>query len=415
MADLNRLMKDAADAPDDGLDMNVLLRRGQKLRFRRAIGASSLALTIMTGGALAALEVSDDGSAPTERDRVVAPARSPAEAECEDKDRNSDGDHVRYCIARGVFENEEWKWYAYFNSNGELCESLLTSTQGGGGCGGRLRSTKAIQVGGLSGWDGAGPLLDVVTEENVSRAFVETSKGERLPIQLFDAPHGLGVPQRYGLYFDLPKDAERVVAVNDDGEVLGEDGLDFLVTATDGKGDPLEDVGGADGVSISFDSIEGEPWSLSSRFPSGDAVPCLTLGLGNDPKAADVEISAQWCPESDDVADIHAEQVWWVGLKERAPIFGTIPQEAASAQMEFDDGTGEVVRILESPEDGMWPEPTFATDFVVAFPPVGARGQLVARADDGTVLSTWNLCLDPPPGELTSAACSNTMFWTPPE
>ena len=412
MPDLTRLMNAAAETPDGDLDMGALLQRGRKLRLSRAISASALSLLVLSGGALAAIQISGEGT--TERKGAPAPAQDPTDSSCKDKDRGADQNHIRYCIAQGTYDETEWKWYAHLNNEGDLCESFFSKVTAGSSCGPPLKANKTIEVGGLASWDGSGPILDIVTSEFIATALVETSDGDRLPIELFDAPEELEIYQRFGLYFDLPKKASRVLAVDKNGNVIGHDEIDTRMTTIT---DDLMDLAQTGGMSISFGSKRGEPWDLAGKFPSGSSLPCLMFGLGNDPKAADVELGVRWCPDSGDANALHIEQAWWSGLEDLAPLFGSIPRETAIVELAFEGGTSEVVSILESPQEGMWPERIYETNFVVAFPPLGAQGQVVARADDGSVLSTWDFCLEEEATKgVDYAACDDqTEFWTPPE
>ena len=77
--------------------------------------------------------------------------------------------------------------------------------------------------------------------------------------------------------------------------------------------------------------------------------------------------------------------------------------------------TAQDVPISKSPEGGMWPEPISNTNFVVAWPPVGAEGTVVAKDADGDVVSTWELCLDAAStsGVDYTACDESTEFWEP--
>jgi hypothetical protein len=411
MPDLSAKMKAAADRPDDNLDMGALIRRGKGLRTKRALGVSSLMLVVLSGAAWAAYELT--GNEPWRNSNVV-PARSPVSEDCEDKDPKSEGKKIRYCIASGTFEDSEgmvapWSWYAYFNAEGDLCDLFEEPGGAGGGCGGPT-AVKDISPG-LSSVDEQDPILDLELPVDTATAFVETRDGDQLPVNVYDAPSELGISMKFGLYFHLPINALKVVALDGQGSVIASEDLAFI------KKDRFPDFAKADGWMVSSGYIADEPWSISADNRGNAPLQCVSIGIGNDQEAADVEFGANWCSQSDDETALLLEQTWWRGLRRFAPIFGSVPREASSVALELDDGTHRDLPILDSPQDGMWPEPIYKMDFVVGFPPLGAEGQVVARAADGSVLSTWDLCLDPAATQgVEYAACDErTEFWQPPE
>ena len=109
---------------------------------------------------------------------------------------------------------------------GQLCDSFTDPMGGGGGCG--PPSTKDIQLA-LAGMDNSDPLLTLSAPGDTETAFVETADGQSLRVTLYDAPPELGLPLKFGLYFELPKDAGRVVAKDESGKVIASEDLDFLV------------------------------------------------------------------------------------------------------------------------------------------------------------------------------------------
>ena len=406
-------MKAAADTPRGELDMDALMRRGRELRVKRAVVASTLSLLTLIGGALTAMELDDKDL--RERKSTVTPAQSPTDSACDDKNPRSDGRPTRYCIASGPFQDSEgmvarWAWYAYLDDEGELCDWFNEPGGGGGGCGGP-KIVRDINPG-LSSVDEQDPILDLELPVDTASAFVETKDGKQLPVNIYNAPPELGVSMKFGLYFELPIESERVVALDQHGSVLATEDLDLI------KKDPLANFPRARGGSqVDFGYVGDELWDLSAHN-SGDApLHCVSIGIGNDQQAADVEFGANWCSPSDDKSALLFEQTWWSGLERFAPVFGSVPRTASSVTLELQGKEPQDVPILESPEYGMWPEPVYEMDFAVAFPPLGSEGRLTARADDGTVLSTWDLCLEQAAtkGVAYTACDEATEFWRPPK
>lgn len=394
MPDLERRMKAAADTPDGELDMRAVLARTRSLKARRVAAASVSVFLLLAGGAWAALELGRDRVGRNDTRPVASPdsVDSPDASECKDRDANNDGEHVRYCIASGTFEDGEgdgsqWVWRAYINDEGDLCNSFNYEEGGGGSC--SRKPIKGIEIG-LSSFEDQGPLLDLMMPVETRSAYVETREGKRLEVDVYEAPPELGLNLKYGLYFGLPVDAEEVVALDEEGAIVAEEDFELLKQMLIER---FSGIGEGSGWVVGDGHVAGEPWSLSADRRAGVPLHCVELALGNDPEAADAEVAMELCPRSDDEDSLHLQQVWWTGLRELAPVFGNVPREAESVTLELSDGTTEVKK-LRSPEDGMWPEPVYETDFIVAFPPLGAEGQVVARAGDGTILSTWDLCMD---------------------
>lgn len=409
-------MKAAADTPDGELDMRPVLARARSLKARRVVAASVSVLFLLAGGAWAALELGGDGVGRNDTDPITStdPVEPPDADECKDRDTDNDGEQVRYCIASGTLEDGEggasrWVWRAYINDEGDLCDSFNHGRGGGGGCG--RKRIDGIEIGLLS-FENQGPLLDLRLPIETRSAYVETREGKRLEVDIYDAPPELGLNLKYGLYLGLPVDAERVVALDEEGAILAKEDLEFIKDLVI-EGSP--GLGEGSGWVVGDGLIATEPWSVIANRKAGVSLHCAALALGNDPEAADAEFGLEWCSSSEDEDVLHVEQGWWNGLPEHAPVFGSVPRDAESVTIEFSDGTTEAVEILESPEHGMWPEPVYETDFMVAFPPLGAEGRVIARAEDGTPLSTWDLCLEQAAAEgVDYAACDEaTEFWEP--
>ena len=412
MPDLSRRMKSAADAPQKELELGMVLRRGRQLWVRRAIATSTLSLLMLSGSGLVAYQVaSGDRVVDRKSDDKIASTDDSVTEHCKDRDPESDDENVRYCIAKGTLDGLNWAWYAFYNDHGDLCQSFNAPGGGGGSCG-RRWSTDSVGMKGLSTGGVLDPTLEATLTEEAATAFVETLDGERREMHVFDAPRELGIRGKYAVYFRLPRDAKDLVVVDSSGDEIARVGLYSLM-----GDDPLQANGDDDGAVIASDPIGTRFWTLSADWRRDVPIHCVLLDLGNSYADGDVELSADWCSRSLDVEDLLLEQMWWSGLDEVAPVFGSVPPQTSSLTLELENSS-EPIPIRESLMDwsGFDPAPVYDTDFVVAFPPLGSSGQIVARTADGSVISTWDLCLDEQTTDgVDYTACDDqTEFWTRP-
>jgi hypothetical protein len=412
MPDLSAKMKAAADLPLDDINVDAIWQRGKGLRIRRALGASVLGLVILSGGAWAAIEGLTGDAADKKRNTKLIPAETPASRECEPLERTSDQKAGPFrCIGSGDVEGVAWSWYAYFyekDGGRDLC-NFVVEPSGRVDCASPHNVARRITLT-LSSEHPLEPMVNATLPEGSASAYVEMSSGKKLEMETFDAPAQLGVPIQYALYFQLPRDAVRVVALSEQGEVIDTKTLDWSEIPSTGDGG---------GWIVAFDIVRDEPWTLSVDEQRGTPLHCVELGLGNDIETTFSKLQATWCSDSGDAGRLLLEQMWWSDLKGLAPVFGSVPREAATVTLELADGSSESIPLLKSPVDGSarWRGPIYDTDFIVALPPLGSEGQVVARATDGAILSTWGLCLDSAATEgVAYAACDErTEFWQPPE
>jgi hypothetical protein len=409
LSDINRLMQAAADVPSVPFDPESAWRRGRQLRRRRTVFASAATLIVIVG---AGFTVARSGSqevpiVPAERGEESQPVE---EAPCEDKMLATE-DERAHCIARGTYDGSSWFYGAYLN-DGELCIHLNEPGGGGGtGCG-EARSARTVSPGLSSGGPGSPILTATVPEHSVS-VVVETERGETVEAPVYDAPDELGLSLRFVLLFDLPKGAERVIAYDSSGNEIARSSLRLLLDANRSL---QEKVGDANGWMIAFDVIDGESWDLSADLRHKEDLQCVTLGLGNDVEAADVELAATSCYEDPKAVDLSLEQMWWEGLEGRAPVFGLVGREVHKVELRLDDAEPQDIEIRRSPAEGLWRDrPVYEVDFVVAFPPLGATGEVVALDVSGKVVASWPLCMSERPQGAYGSCNQATEFWQPRE
>ena len=409
MSELGKLMKRAAGRTGGSIDADELWRRGRILRAQRTILASGLAVVLLGGLTAFGLAMGDGAGRDS---RKIPAATAPAE-ECRDRTGAwmGEGKETAQCIASGTTDGIDWFYGAYVNEEGDLCDVLITGGEDGAGCGSREGEIREIHLGLTWG----GPLDPALTAEipaGAAEVVVETAEGESVPMDVFDAPPEIPHSLKFGLLFNLPRHAERVVALDEDGNRVATESLEGLFETMD-EFDRYAQGGDGDGWLIDYGVIQSEPWSLDADQQSGDGL-CAGLGLGNDERAAEVEVHALFCRRLSE-ATLHLEQMWWDDLGDLAPVFGFVPRAADRVTLEIEGSPAEEIPIRKSPTEGLWDEYVYPVDFVVAFPPLGEAGRIVVYDSAGEVMAEWQLCLTEGDTEGRDyVACSaTTEFWTP--
>ena len=407
MSDITRMMQAAADEPNEPFDVETAWRRGRRLRVRRAILVSVAASTIVVGAGFAFTQTVPEKatSAPAE------PAGEPSvgeESECEDR-TVAYKDVVAHCIARGTYDGSSW-FYGAFIEDGELCIQLNEPGGGGGtGCG-EAKNARTVSPGLSSGGPG-GPILTATVPEQSVTVVVETQRGATVEAPIYDAPEEIGLSLRFVLLFDLPKGSERVIAYDASGAETARGSLDLLLETSRQVEEELNAEGG---WMIANDAIAGETWDLSADLRQDGSLQCVMLGLGNDVEAADVKIAATSCYASSETDGLELEQMWWEGLEAHAPVFGLVGSEVDKVEMRLDGAEPLDIEIRRGPTEGLWrDQPVFDVDFIVAFPPLGATGEIVALDRSGKLLEAWPLCMSERSEEGYGSCNQATEFWQP--
>ena len=380
------------------------------MRAQRAALASALALVILSGLTAIGFAARDEIAGDDSNRLPPAASQSPGNG-CSDRSAAwmGEGKETAHCIASGTTDGTDWFYGAYVDDKGDLCDVLVAGGGEGGGCGPRPREIKEVSLG-LSSGGPLDPALTVEMPADASRAFVELAGGGTIEMDVYDAPPEIPHSLKYGLLFNLPRGAERVVVLDDDGSRMATVDLEVLF----GSLEEIEPKGDGSGWIVGDGRINGEPWVLDADQRDGEE-PCVGLGLGNDERVGDTEVHALSCPPPTD-DEVHLEQMWWNGLEDLAPVYGFVPRAAGRVTLEIEGRPAEEVEIMPSPRKGTFnDEYLYPVDFVVAFAPLDQPGRIVVYDATGAVLATWDLCLtngDTAGRDYT--ACSDaTEFWTP--